>query len=385
MIKGVKLRPQLLKNDRTISHYTGMYSRPGLYEPYEYYATWLAGSIGYLGAANVAVPHGLNVINKYYDVQDITMCFDGTWVRVGEGFKFVTVGNPVVAIVKLTGDIEVTDSNGRISLIPGNFEKVALIRGWKSLIDDDDQGLLLAASTGKTIYLYKLSTNWYEHSVYENPEDITELRFTLLADYRLCMYIISENNTRLMYTDRHYIGGAAAPAIANISSLKLGQEEVSIQAVQKTSYKLREPECVRLPKLTLSDSINTLACYKPLVKSNIRAHNPNDSTVHVYVPCVFFIRDAEKLLHDIVISTEAGVEIPIESISQVGWWLEIQCVRFNNVAGDFTISYNNSNNSLSMVSGEIIDSFTTVFTPTDLIPDGVDPPVIVDVINVEVI
>ena len=63
----------------------------------------------------------------------------------------------------------------------------------------------------------------------------------------------------------------------------------------------------------------------------------------------------------------------------------MKCIRFNNVAGDFTISYNNSNNSLSMVSGEIIDSFTTVFTPTDLIPDGVDPPVIVDVINVEVI
>lgn len=377
MVEGITLKPQLISNNTNRKNYSAVYSRPGVYEPVDYYASWIDNSIGYVGVANIAVPNALSIVRKIDLVKDIAICFDGTWNMIGDGFIFITNVQPIVAVCKLDGSISVIHDSGEVHNIPGSYTNVSIVRGWKSLIDDSDQLLTMVASSGNVVDVLKYSGGWYTDSSITVDDVITGLDISLLSDYRLCLQVYSNYKSYTYYTDRFYIGGASLPEKANVNRLDKGIIEVSISKIDTSSIN-SDSGTALINNLQIDKcSIELLSNKQP---SNIYAYNIGDTIIKLYIDAIYDLKDSTCLS----IKSNTGIELNVISVSKQGYEIVINCKKFNNYPPYITIAYENSSKGLLLSSGESIESFNVEFKAIGLVPDEIEPPIIEFITNLEV-
>lgn len=369
MIEGVNLKPQLVYRNKHVQGFKGVYARRGLYEPYEYFAVWLTDTnIGKLGVANVSMPGALTPIKEFFDVIDIDLCFDGQWVRHDNSFLFVTSGEPIVAAVKSDGRLCLDNIESTSIYIDGNYKSVAIIRGWKSLINDDDIGILVAACYNNIIdiYRYKDNSTLKVHTI-ECDEQIVSLNYSLLADYRVALYVYTETNTIMYNTERLYIGGATSPDYASICDFTTGTSTTSSFVISNTRCSIDFNSCEIYDIEMLSCTVDT---YNTSGPTFIKASNPNDTIIVVEINALYYFDDYD--LSSIEVVNQYSQQIQVTDVSKEGTRLILSCKKFNNFAGSFTISY--SGKWLKLSDSTLMDSFKTTFVPTGLVPDDVEPP-----------
>lgn len=380
MIEGVKLTPQLLFNNHNTTRFTCCYSRPGFYEPVEYFVSWLDGNIGRVGVASIAVPGAVSILTDYTSVKDISICFDGSWARQGEGFIFITHDYPIIATCNMDGNINVAHDDGNNYVIDGDFTAVAIIRGWKSLIDDSDQGLILVAARQGALVIYSYTTAWSIVETIEIPYTVKYLSMSTLADYRVCLYVVdTDENTHSLYTDRFYISGAAKGDTASIKDIELGECTINVVGIEKTSYSYKESDFAVVKDIVMAPaSISTMSNKQPNT-NDIYAYNTSDTEIRIYIPTMYNVLNTTG----IVIKSPNGIRLPIQSFVTDGYELVLTCTKFNNFTPEMDITYDKSSGSIKLTSGTVMESFNVSYVATGLIPDEVDPPKLIGAVNIE--
>lgn len=376
MIEGMKINPQLIAGTKYKENFTVAYCRNGIYEPYEYMVTWRNGNVGYLGVANVSVPNAISTLYEFFDINHITLCMDGQWSRINEGFMFTTQG-PLISCT-YNDKVRIYKSDYSIlAEIGGSYIGTAIVRGWKSLINDDDMGIIIAAYTDCAIDVYSivLYNDEYACTLIQSIEDtnISNVTLNVMYDYRLYMSITSDNS-RLLITDRLYIAGAVKPDTATISAYEA--EYTSSNTYIETTQLKSDNAVGKISVASTSVSTESSMCVAP---SKIVANNIGDSIIKISFDVL--IRGDLNLAH---LSIKAS-SIPLTPLSATleGNILTINCAKFNNYLGDFTITY--SGDSLTLDNGSSYNYFSVSFTPAGLVPDEIEPPVVINIYNKELI
>lgn len=376
MIDGMKINPQLIAGTKYKENLTAAYCRNGIYEPYEYMATWRKGNIGYLGVANVSMPNALSILYEFFDINHITLCMDGQWSRINEGFIFTTQG-PLISCTYNDKVCVYKSDYSVLTEIKGSYTGTAIVRGWKSLITDDDMGIIIAAYTDCAIDVYSivLYNDKYACTLVQSIEDtnISNVTLNVIYDYRLSMSITSDNS-RLLITDRLYIAGAVKPDTATI---RVSETECSNSSTYVESTDLKANNAVGLVSVSsASASTESKMCVAP---SKIEAYNIGDNIIKISFDVL--LRGELDLTHLLIKASK----IPLTplSVTLKGNIMIINCVKFNNYYGGFTITY--SGDSLTLDNGDAYNYFSVSFTPTGLIPDDIEPPIVTNIYNKELI
>ena len=378
MINGIDLRPQLIPGIAR-NNFKCIYARSGLYEPYEYYTSWVSEGTGYLGVANVAVPNAISILNKIQNVLDISFCFDGSWVSDGYGYLFVTSGEPVVAYIDIDGNLY---ADGLL-VSTDNYLYVDAIRGWKSLVDEEDIGLLIVAANNETVNVYKKVVNdksiaYDLISTITNYSGIKDIRTSLLADFRLSISIITEDKTYTITTERLYIGGAVIPEQYKLPDIELGEPSITAINIAKTEFDNIEG-IAYIPRInTIDSSFNAYIVKQP---TEIYAYNQLDNVIFIHFNTDIVV-DA-SIINELSIVSEYGVPVIINSYEYGRNYIKFNCSKFNNYLGEFLITLKN-NGSLKLHDDSYITNFKISFVPVGLIPDDVEPPKVIELINMEV-
>ena len=392
MIEGINLKPQFLGHNPKIKKYEAAIARPGNFAAFEYFAVWIDDDVGYGGMANMTIPYALPKSVKYLDCQDITVCFNGQWIRFDNGFKYITDPLPTIVVCKTDGSLFIHPLGSNSSqMITGKYKYVAIVRGWKSLVDEQDQRLTLFAATENTIdrYVYTDSNAVEETESRDVPlftwsleetievEGIQGIRAGLLADYRMCLYIHTETETICYHSGRQYIGGSIPPEETTIGLIGAKEGKITLYNLQSTSYD-KEQGTAELKLLGDKSGLNkTLLVRQP---TNICAYNTSETEIVVEIGTAVVLNT--NVLSTFQLKTVLGVPLMIEDVRYEDWKLIFKCFKFNNYRGDFVITHTGA--IMTLQNGAKVDAFETTFKPVGLVPDPIDPPELQQIINVEV-
>ena len=378
IMDNITVKPQLISSGSK-SSYTAFYSRPSIFEPHEYMTTWIKDNIGYVGAASVAVPNAISILRRFNDVNAISMCFDGAWSRRDEGFIFITDALPVVACCKDSSVDIINLNDNSIYTIEGTYSGVCMIRGWKSLIDTEDMQLMLFLYTNNMvdIFVRTESNQYYKKSSLEVQDSITNISVNYLADYRVCLNITHGSKTDMYITERLYIGGAAKPGTIQLIPVNYGTAtSIRLEGVVKT-FVDSNSEFVTIPDFNSDGIIASNYLIKTPNNNDIFAYNKGDNIVILQIPTDFVINDPSG------VRLYAGaLPIPIVNITKDRFKIILECAKFNNYSGDFTVRY--SDEALKLVNSSNIAGNNITFSPKGLIKDNIEPPTLVKAINMEV-
>lgn len=370
----ISLRPQYISN-KNYNYRSVSVIRSGIHEPTEVVVSFVdSASNGIVAISNLAVPNAFTQYAKYSEVYDICACMDGSWVRYGDKYLFITDNEPTIAVSNASGLHIISKTN--TTTLPISPKSVSILRGWKSVIDNEDMGLVVAAYIEETnnIHIYKVIDDMYSLVEYIDIDyTVNSLSTQLLSDYRVMLHVNHEIGTESYISDRLYIGGAVQPEEYYLSVDTTTTMSCNIKGVDITSVESNDSSALISLSTSSQASYTLISLLQPF---NITAYNINEGTIHVLLNTDVYTNS------DIAISVYAsnGYIIPLKNahIKDKELVLEV----FDMAAYMWPITVHYGGGSLMLYNDKAVEPFEVTFVPTGIEQVIEEPPELVSITNI---
>jgi len=395
--KGNFLAPQTVRTGNSLARLDVCARREDKNEePTEYVMLYIEG-----GLAKVATLPYVFLPDELFEYQytvgpatDVAICFDGIFEHISshKGLYFdtaicwtlVTSGDPYIAIINdgiLT--IQQGQNGTPFGLCDANVTRVSLIRGYKSVTDVlTDQGLVCAyvKTDGKAYYRNYCEQEdgsyiWeIEREITELGTGITDLGLFRTGDYRLGFLVEKSGIITWTITDRSWSGMAWLPEYlsANVS-MTVDVYEVDYHDTQSDDDHI---------SAAANMTVTVLWGISPIFTAAENIANGEDD--YGYLVRLTFDHDIDSVAgNDLAFMMEDEAESLFAStaVTQISdRVIEVAFQNFNNAIGEVTVTY--TAGTMVGEAGQAVDTQSFSFTPTNLVPFAVDPPVVISIENI---
>ena len=351
------------------------------------YSAHIEGTEGVISEGVIGLWGTFNDIFRIPNCNDICIEYNGTWKKnLDNKYVYYTTGEPYISYIENDGNgfnnhrLKVQQGNGiPVILAEGNITDIAMIRGWKNLIEVEyDQGLIIAYVIDGNVYYRNLTDNngklvWNIAYKLDLPyDDIKTVRISRTNDYRVVFHgLLGSGEHYMSYSERCWAGFAVEGVEVNQS---IDISEVSIREIGLAQSNVDEQIISDLGIFGSADFINQ--------PHHLKARNTTDNVIELKHYTTMKTTDLAELRNNIQITDDRGVSYSIASIEQYNGHSIITTSRFNNSTGDIHITYNGLG-GLVLLNGVNVEPFNCTFTPTGLVPEVSDPPQLVHIINID--
>ena len=323
------------------------------------------------------------------------VCFNGSWVWdiSKDKYVFYTTGDPLLFYTDASDNLQVQtweDDSDIAQLATNVTGSLDCIRGWKSNTDPlQDQGIIAAyiKGDGKCYYRqYVWNGTILEWNVESEltitgvTDAFTKISLFRTIDYRIGFVITTDQDeVYWKITDREWSGLAIRPEALEASLVDLVVTLTPI--IAEVGYETETLE------VTIIDF--TLArLFAGEVLMEAAQNIDNGSGDYGFKIEIEFNEDVYDLTGNydkFTIEDDASSSYPPTAIEYVvGSTTKIilTCTDFNAAYDDITITYTGAVGGLTGAAGQDLSTQQFTFTPTDLNPPVVDPPVLVSIENI---
>ena len=315
----------------------------------------------------------------------VAIAFDGEWHRFRKLWRLVTHEKPWIFWVDNAGDLYTQhwdDENTRLKLAE-NVVCCRALRGWKNLnIADKDQGIIIGyiKSDGKVYYrnycqMLDLSYVWeVERQVAEFTGTAVSLNLFLTNDYRMGFVVADSIGDIYWYiTDRDWAGMAIAPEFI---STRVGG---SIELIPIEKISTYNTEYI---KASISGDMHFLYA---MADNSIRSLENVSITMideeeqeyqnYGFRILVIFEHDFTNINYDdFSLKDSNNTPFAVTGVAKVdSKQYLLSTSDFNNAVGDLTLTFAGSGNTKGE-AGQNVHSFSSTFTPINLVPTFIPLP-----------
>ena len=351
------------------------------------YSAHIEGTEGVISEGVVGLWSTFNDIFRIPNCNDICIEYNGTWKKnLDNIYVYYTFGEPYISYIENDGNgfnnhkLKVQQGNGTsLVLAEGNITDIAMIRGWRNLIETEyDQGVIIAYVMDGEVYYRNLTNQegkltWNLACKLSLPyNNVKTVRISRTNDYRVIFHGLLETGEHYMsYSERCWAGFAVEGVEINQS---IDISNVSIREVGLIQSNVDEHITNDLSITGSSDFITQ--------PHHVKARNITDSVIELKYYTTFKTTNLVELRTNMSITDSGGVSYSIASVGNHSGYSVITTSRFNNSTGDITITYNGLG-GLKLLNDVDVEPFSCTFTPTGLIPEVSDPPEVVHIINID--
>ena len=315
----------------------------------------------------------------------VAIAFDGHWERYRKKWQLVTEENPFIFWVDGVGKLwsQLWDDASTLFELASGISKVKAIRAWKNVnFADRDQGIVTGyiKSDGKLYYRNYCTqadggTTWEnERQVIEFTGTAVNLNMFITNDYRMG-FIVEDSLGKIHWiiTSRNWAGMAIAPEYIN------ARVSGSIELIKIQKLNTYNAEYITA---SVGGSIEHLYA----MSDNLIRHMENisitmlDENEEEYQNWGF--RVLVELEHDLTnidyldfsLKDENSTSFAVTGVERVGIRQYLfTTADFNNAYGDLTLKFAGSGVTKGE-AGQNVDSFSSSFTPTNLVPTFIPLP-----------
>lgn len=318
--------------------------------------------------------------------QEVCIEYDGSWAKSSlSSYDFYTINDPYILFTSSTSlgisNLYVQQANGvPIQLASGKIGSISLCRGWKSLVDEtQDQGLIAAYVLDGRVYYRALVTKgmtsvWEQAVPLSLPyTDVEVIRVQRTNDYRVLFTgTLSSGEHFMAYSSRCWAGFSVEPEVVSRTEY----------AGQLTTTPINSIEVPELSEyITRGETAGVMHAKSVTQPTVITGKNLDESTIDIIHGTDLVTTDLAVLTANLFVQDSRNRKYNILSVTQLRAKTRLKTIKFNNVVGPLTIFYNGEG-GLTTVLGEPVAAFKITFIPTGLVPDVVDPPQVVKIINI---
>lgn len=320
---------------------------------------------------------------------DAAIEFSGHWQQEDHGHRFYTEEQPWVAWVTPEGDLYVRQLfAASATLLASGVSSVAMVKGWESqTIPGQDQGLIVA-------YIIAGDVFYRNYCVQEDTTKIWEVQralsvFTGVAvdvnafrtnDYRIGINVLADDGTTHTHISaRNWAGMAIAPELIRCEGLS----DLIIELVPVVFIYVGD-DTNKLSAETMAASLSDVELSTGYVGNDnafIDTYNEGHTTVVTKIKHpmpVYYVVDFE--IRDMLNYQFAVSEIVVNATNPHLLTFTVSNLAFST-EGPLTLKFLGSGSTIGF-DGQSIDAFEITFTPTGIIYELQDPPVVSEVFNV---
>lgn len=300
--------------------------------------------------------------------------FDGSFIRQKRDIEYWTETEPWLIYTTVAGALYAGILGGPYELLAASgVTQVDIVRGIRSIHGDIDQGLLVFyIVAGGVFYRQFIAGNWEaQQTVSLAPDDAVAVKAERLFDYRIVLHVedisgsiweVFSNMEASGWISQDHISVSLTTLsrMVNIRYLTANDPDERITVSLITACRIRYAIS---PVMVYAENINNGEDdfgYKIRVTFDERVYDP----------------DTEFILTD----SATGSWGCTSAIKISDWIMELEFLNFNNAQGICKLSYTSGS-----LMGEVVpvEAGFVYFTPVNLIPFEVDPPVVVSIENIE--
>lgn len=322
--------------------------------------------------------NGWQDISMLENGSSVSIAFDGYWEKFRKNkWRLITGELPYLFWVNDLGELKVQvweDVGSRLTLGSG-VVKVRALRGWRSLVDDADMGIVVAYIKMDGLVYYRSYCKQLDGSfLWEVERQLTlftgsavSLNLAITIDYRM-MFIVETNTGSVEWfvTQRSW-GGYASP----MDYLKTGVKNIMFDV-----YPIDYIDGYANDEVITSSIVPWFNVAEPIYPVPVSAENDDEYTIRLKfnhpldvdlssVASAFTMKDSTNVVFGII-STSAGIDN-----SEIVFNMS----NFNSSAQTMNIIYDRSVLELDAVnqgSRFAVESFTFGFDPVLIPPEGND-------------
>lgn len=335
----------------------------------------------FIGSANIAMYYILGDAVDLGPALDIKVCYDARWRGNGTGqYDYFTIGEPYIVTIDTANRLYIRQGiTGAKSLLATGVEKCSLVRGWKHISNvSKDQGLCVFYTRGGRIYskAYVQQENgnylWLTEEAY--PQLGTTVKDVITQrtdDFRISISAVSVEGNKIAVTTRLFPGMSVPDETVMLQDISTSSTTLSAIAL-RTNY---ASETVNINASSLATTI-----YHDLRDTEILgSFNMGSMEIYLRMTVLPSLESISTDYYNIVIIDSLGYTFPVISIRIENFYLVLTVMDFSNAVGTLTIQYVSG---MYVYAGISLTAFNTQFEPIDLEPIAIDPPIVMEITNV---